>query len=121
MFLVFKFKGKYLMNILDIIIIIIFIVCLKNGYYKGFFREVFDIIRFILGIVIFKFLYPIINSCLLKSTFLTKVTDWVICNLKAENTKELTQQGIGSIIDSANIPEIFKKILLEKTLVVTIF
>ncbi|WP_250277969.1 CvpA family protein [[Clostridium] colinum] len=101
------------MHILDFILIAIFIACIINGYYKGLFREIFDIIGFVLGIVIFAIIYPIINNALLKSTFLTKVKDWVVYDLKLGQFVTTTQEDIVAGIQSLNVPNIIKDLLLE--------
>ena len=101
------------MNILDFILIAIFIACLINGYYKGFFKEVFDIVGFILGIVIFAILYPIMNNWLLKSSFLPKVKDWVIYDLKLAEFTATTQEDIVAGIQALNAPQIIKDLLIE--------
>ncbi|WP_317366420.1 CvpA family protein [uncultured Tyzzerella sp.] len=101
------------MNILDFILIAIFIACVINSYYKGFFKQVFDILGFIIGIAFFAILYPIINNWLLKSTFLSKVKDWVISDLNLAQFVATTQEDIVSGIQNLNAPEIIKELLIK--------
>lgn len=69
------------MNILDIIVIAIFIFCLINSFFKGMIKELIDIFGFILGIFIFKILYPFISTWFLKSFFYERVQRWVVIDL----------------------------------------
>ena len=101
------------MNILDFILIAIFIACVINSYYKGFFKQAFDILGFIIGIAFFAILYPIINNWLLKSTFLSKVKDWVISDLHLAQFVATTQEDIVSGIQNLNAPEIIKELLIK--------
>lgn len=101
------------MNILDFVLIAILIACIVNGYYKGLFREVFDILGFITGIIIFTIIYPIINKWLLQSSFLQKVKDWVIYDLKLADFVATTQEDIIASIQALNAPQIIKDLLIE--------
>ena len=101
------------MNILDFVLIAILIACIINGYYKGFFKEVFDIVGFILGIIIFTVLYPIVNNWLLQSSFLEKVKNWVIYDLKLAQFTATTQEEIVAGIQGLNVPQIIKDLLVE--------
>lgn len=101
------------MNVLDFIVIAIFIVCIFSSYYRGFFKEVFKLIAFILGILFFKMLYPIVNNWLLKSIVFEKFKEWVVYNLNIEKLVVTTQEEIVSLIQSLDIPQIFKELLIK--------
>ena len=101
------------MNVLDFILIAIFIACVINGYFKGFFKEIFDIVGFVIGILLFTLIYPIINKWLLQSSFLGKVKNWVIHDLKLSDFIANTQEDIVSGIQNLNIPQIIKNLLIE--------
>lgn len=101
------------MNILGFVLIVILIACIINGYYKGFFKEVFDILGFVLGLIAFTILYPIVNDWLLQSSFLLKVKDWVMYDLKLAQFTANTQEDIVASIQGLNVPQIIKELLIE--------
>ncbi len=101
------------MNILDFILIVIFISCLINGYRKGFFRKLFDLLAFIIGIIIFNFLYPIINSYLIKSNVFKEIKNWVIYDLNLDSFTAKTQEEIVANIQNLELPNIMKNLLIE--------
>lgn len=101
------------MNILDFVLIAIFIACVINSYYKGFFKEILGIVSFILSIVFFYILYPIVNNWLLKSIFLKKVKDWVIHDLNLVDFVTTTQEDVIATIQTLNVPQIIKDVLIK--------
>lgn len=99
------------MNLLDYILIIIIAIYIINGYFKGLFKELIDIFGFILGLVIFKIIYPSINSEFLNSNFFLKLKNSIaktfnLLDLKIENIEQSSK-----IIDTLPIPDIIKSIL----------
>lgn len=101
------------MHILDFVLIAILIACIVNGYFKGFFKAIFDILGFVIGIVLFMAIYPAINKWLLQSSFLPKVKDWVIYDLKLADFISTTQEDVISGIQSLNAPKIIKDLLID--------
>ncbi len=68
---------------------------------------------FVIGIIVFNYLYPIINGWLLKSNIFEKVKNWVIYDLKLADFTYKTQEEILSNIEKLDLPKIMKKLLIE--------
>ncbi|MDE6181923.1 MAG: CvpA family protein [Eubacteriales bacterium] len=103
------------MNILDILIILVFIGCLVYGYFKGAFKEIFDILGFVLGIILFRIISPFINNWFLQSSFYEKIKEWIVIDLKFSSLFETVDIDLSNPanIEALNVPNFIKEQLVK--------
>ena len=56
------------MNILLIVVLAVFAVCVFSGYKKGFLKTAFSLVSWILVLVLCKFATPIVTDLLIQNT-----------------------------------------------------
>ncbi|HHY83296.1 MAG TPA: CvpA family protein [Clostridiales bacterium] len=110
------------MNIIDIIVLIIMGISMVAGSYNGLITSAMHTISFFLSWVISVFLYPVITSMIL-STFpklmnvITLYTDGRALIPDVEDRlasiKNFSPEKIGTIVETANLPEPFGRILVS--------
>lgn len=64
------------MNILDLIVILILAYFIITGYFKGLISSILEIGIFIMSIVIFRILYPLISNLLLNTALYENFKNW---------------------------------------------
>lgn len=103
------------MNILDIVIILVFVGCLVHGYFKGAFQEIFDILGFVLGIILFRLIQPFVNNWFLKSSFYGKIKNWIVIDLNFANLFESVDIDLTNPanIEVLNVPNVIKEQFLK--------
>lgn len=119
------------MNYLLIIIGIIFVVCMIDGYKKGFVNKIASLVGMLLLIVVVIHISPYVSNVIIKNTtwdenLQSKIGDFLIeQNSQRDNTIEQNQK---ETIASYQLPQIVKDKLLENNkediynqLMVTIF
>lgn len=98
------------MNILDIIVILILLAFIIKGYFKGLVSSILEIFGFLIGIFIFKFLYPIFNNLLLNSSLYGKLKDWIILKLNLKDVNVASE-----LLNNFNLPDFMNQQILQIT------
>lgn len=115
------------MNTLLIIVGLIFLVCIAIGVKRGFIKLVASLAITIATIVLVMFLSPYVSEAILKHTPIEKLVkehcislfmDEESAQLLEEHPEflteiDLTREQQISLIEGADVPEIFRKILLD--------
>ena len=99
------------MNILTIIIIAVFALCVFSGYTKGFLKTAFSLVSWVLVIILCNFATPIVTDLLIQNTDI-EVT---VATTVQENVMELAVQieENGGVSDlEAVLPAELKELLL---------
>lgn len=93
------------MNIIDLIIIAVILICVGLGYYRGFFKVVMNLLEYILSIFLaFKF-YPNFMSFLNEKLLLNDFMHDVILNgMKTVVESNMGEQAIDIPIEMLDIP-----------------
>lgn len=94
------------MNILDIIFILIVIFSSFSGYIKGFVQKFFEMFSFIIGFLLFKFIYPIIKVKLSGSYLFFKIENIVLEYLN--NIKLSEDINFINYIKILDLPKVFE-------------
>ncbi len=100
------------MNILDIIFIIIFVLFLIYGYFKGVLGQILDIASIVVTFCAFKILYPFIYSYLSNSMLFLKTKLFFENKINVNNIIQ-DATTYKEYIDNLNIPNFLKNMLLN--------
>ena len=99
------------MNILLIIILAVFAVCVFSGYKRGFLKTAFSLVSWILVLVLCKFATPIVTDLLIQNTDIEVVVyDTVDGKVKEAVEQALQNEGVSEL--EAALPAELKNLLL---------
>lgn len=96
------------MNTLDFIILLILAYFIISGYFKGLINSLLEIAGFLISILIFRFLYPIISSIILKTIFFEKFKIFV-----GGRIQEYGVSKTSNILIDLGIPEFLREKFTE--------
>ena len=104
------------MNILDLIVILILAYFIISGYFKGLLSSILEIGVFIMSIVIFRFLYPIISVLLVNTPIYENFKNWIGTSLSnygiSASSNVLIEVGIPEFL-SEKITGLFGKNIID--------
>lgn len=99
------------MNILLIIILAVFAVCVFSGYKRGFLKTAFSLVSWILVLVLCKFATPIVTDLLIQNTDIEVVVyETVDGKVKEAVEQALQNEGVSEL--EAALPAELKNLLL---------
>lgn len=99
------------MNILLIVVLAVFAVCVFSGYKKGFLKTAFSLVSWILVLVLCKFATPIVTDLLIQNTDVEVVIyETVDGKVKDAVEEALQNKGVSEI--EAALPAELKNLLL---------
>lgn len=99
------------MNILLIILLAVFAVCVVSGYKKGFLKTAFSLVSWILVLVLCKFATPIVTDLLIQHTDVEVVVYETVDDKVSEAVEQALQNNGVSEIEAA-LPAGLKNMLL---------
>lgn len=97
-------------NYADLLVLIIFLIFLINGYYRGFFKTVYDLFSFIAAIILTKIFQPIIYAFIKTQKIYTIIFEKILNYLNLNNIFESLDQNI---IDNLPFPTYLKSSILK--------
>ena len=109
------------MNILTIIILAVFALCVFSGYKKGFLKTAFSLVSWILVLVLCNFATPIVTDLLVQNTDVEVIVQTTV---ETEMLAAIEQMGEGYDISGleAALPAELKTLLLgDKESVMDLF
>ena len=104
------------MNVLLIITGMIFLICVIVGMTRGFIKIVASLVATLIIIALVMFLSPYVSKGILKMTPLETVVQKKCADMLTENKlgeAEIPREVQISAIENADVPEIFREMLLE--------
>lgn len=99
------------MNILTIIILAIFAICVFSGFKKGFLKTAFSLVSWILVLVLCNFATPIVTDLLIEHTEIEVVVEKTVNEKLSSAIEEVLQNGGVSDLEAA-LPGEIKEMLL---------
>ena len=99
------------MNILLIVVLAVFAVCVFSGYKKGFLKTAFSLVSWILVLVLCKFATPIVTDLLIQNTDV-EVVIYETVDGKVKDAVEEALQNKGASEIEAALPAELKNLLL---------
>lgn len=109
------------MNALLLVVGIIFLICILVGYKRGFIKIVVSLASTLLCVILVMFISPSVSKWIqdstpLRQTIQNKCVEWMVPDGGTETDvlqTELSRENQISLIEGAELPEIFQKMLLE--------
>lgn len=99
------------MNILTIVILAVFVLCVFSGYKKGFLKTAFSLVSWILVLVLCNFVTPIVTDVLVQNTDVEVVVyETVDVKVKDALEEAIQNQGVSEL--EAALPAELKDLLL---------
>ena len=99
------------MNILTIIILAVFVLCVFSGYKKGFLKTAFSLVSWILVLVLCNFATPIVTDLLVQNTDVESVVQTTVETKVMEVVEQAVQNANVSELE-ATLPAELKELLL---------
>ena len=99
------------MNILTIIILAIFAICVFSGYKKGFLKTAFSLVSWILVLVLCNFVTPIVTDFLIQNTDIEIVVQTTVETKVMEAVEQAVQNASISELE-ATLPAELKVLIL---------
>ena len=99
------------MNILTIIILAVFAICVFFGYKKGFLKTAFSLVSWIIVLVLCDFATPIVTDLLVQNTEIETVVQTTVETKVMEAVEQAVQNSDVSELEAA-LPAELKEILL---------
>ncbi len=99
------------MNILTIVILAVFVLCVFSGYKKGFLKTAFSLVSWILVLVLCNFVTPIVTDVLVQNTEV-EVVVYETVDVKVKDALEEAMQNQGVSELEAALPAELKDLLL---------
>ena len=101
------------MNILLIVVLAVFAVCVFSGYKKGFLKTAFSLVSWILVLVLCKFATPIVTDLLIQNTDVEVVIYETVDGKVKDAVEEALQNKGASEIEAALPAELKKQLMGE--------
>ncbi len=99
------------MNILTIIILAVFALCVFSGFKKGFLKTAFSLVSWILVLVLCNFATPIVTDLLIQHTDIEVIVEQTVENKVMEAVEQAVQNSDVSELEAA-LPAELKNLLL---------
>ena len=99
------------MNILTIIILAVFALCVFSGYQKGFLKTAFSLVSWILVLVLCNYATPIVTDMLIQNTDIEVVVEGVVQESLMDFAVQVEENGGISDLEAA-LPAELKELLL---------
>ena len=99
------------MNILTIIILAVFVLCVFSGYKKGFLKTAFSLVSWILVLVLCNFATPIVTDLLVQNTDVESIVQTTVETKVMEVVEQAVQNANVSELE-ATLPAELKELLL---------
>lgn len=99
------------MNILTIIIIAVFVLCVFSGFKKGFLKTAFSLVSWILVLVLCNFATPIVTDMLVQNTDVEVIVQTTVETKVMEAVEQAVQNSDVSELEAA-LPAELKELLL---------
>lgn len=99
------------MNILTIIILAVFVLCVFSGFKKGFLKTAFSLVSWILVLVLCNFATPIVTDMLVQNTDVEVIVQTTVETKVMEAVEQAVQNSDVSELEAA-LPAELKELLL---------
>jgi len=99
------------MNILTIIILAVFVLCVFSGFKKGFLKTAFSLVSWILVLVLCNFATPIVTDMLVQNTDVEVIVQTTVETKVMEAVEQAMQNSDVSELEAA-LPAELKELLL---------
>lgn len=99
------------MNILTIIILAVFVLCVFSGFKKGFLKTAFSLVSWILVLVLCNFATPIVTDILVQNTDVEVIVQTTVETKVMEAVEQAVQNSDVSELEAA-LPAELKELLL---------
>ena len=99
------------MNILTIIILAVFALCVFSGFKKGFLKTAFSLVSWILVLVLCNFATPIVTDLLIQHTDIEVIVEQTVENKVMDAVEQAVQNSDVSELEAA-LPAELKNLLL---------
>lgn len=102
------------MNYIDLIVIIVMGLSVMLAARKGLILAVFDLLSWVVALILTYMLYPIVSRMLLNTPIYTSIRDGISSRLNlTEGVQDLTIWAQNEIITSLPIPEFLQELMLQ--------
>ena len=99
------------MNILTIIILAVFVLCVFSGFKKGFLKTAFSLVSWVLVLILCNFATPIVTDMLVQNTEVEVIVQTTVETKVMEAVEQAVQNSDVSELEAA-LPAELKELLL---------